>query len=119
MLFLFRRSRWLAVAALLSACTPPATEPEAGPQTSALFTNGGFESGAFGSWTKSTFLNNTGLLAVPPTTTAQLQLAAGGTDFTFALTNGVPQSQLPSAGPLPHADPGQPAPGSPCGRASA
>ncbi|MBX7100524.1 MAG: OmpA family protein [Myxococcaceae bacterium] len=62
-----------------------------------MFTNGGFEAGNLSSWTKSTFLNNTGLLVVPPTTVADLQLTNGGTDFTSAVTGATPES-VPLAG---------------------
>ena len=70
----------------------PAVSTEEAP----VFVNGGFETGTLGSWTISTGLNTTGLAAVPPSSTAQLQLSAGGTSFTFARTNATPQSQLPA-----------------------
>ncbi len=70
-------------------------DPDVETDVVPLFTNGGFETGTLGSWTLGTNLNNTGLAAVPPTTTAQLQLSAGGTNFTFARMNAVPQSQVP------------------------
>jgi len=78
----------------LSGCAPP----QPGESNEALFSNGGFESGSLAGWTINTYLNNTGLAAVPPTSTAQLRLSAGGTSFTNALSNATPQSQPPTSG---------------------
>jgi uncharacterized repeat protein (TIGR01451 family) len=99
-----RAKQWASLSVFLWAagCSGPTTPAEDRQATqtnqneSPLFVNGGFESGDFTSWTKLTFLNNTGLLVVPPGGESDLQLATGGTDFTFALTNAVPQSQIPT-----------------------
>ncbi|MFL5320319.1 MAG: InlB B-repeat-containing protein, partial [Myxococcaceae bacterium] len=87
----------LAFVVVVGACSQSdeLNPSDLGSSNAALFSNGGFESGDFTSWTKTTELNNTGLAAVPPTSVAQLQLSAGGTDFTFTRTNAVPESQLP------------------------
>ncbi len=93
------RSWWLLLAVPLftSSCAPDATLDDGSERSERpLFTNGGFEAGTFGSWTKTAGLNATGLSVVPPTTEAQLQLGAGGSDFTFVRTNGTPESQVPA-----------------------
>ena len=79
---------WLGCTAVSGDSEPVAA------QSAPLFSNGGFESGDFTSWTKTTALNNTGLLLVPPQSIADLALTAGGKDFSFARTNAVPESQL-------------------------
>jgi uncharacterized repeat protein (TIGR01451 family) len=65
-------------------------------EAEALFNNGGFEQGggSLTGWTVSTFLNANGLTVVPPASVADLNLNAGGTNFTFSRTNAVPSSQL-------------------------
>jgi len=50
----------------------------------ALFGNGGFESGNFGSWTKATFLNP-GLQGAPPFVGADIVRNGGGADLTSVL----------------------------------
>ncbi len=90
----------IALVALLAAlgCSPEEDDPvkELFQTKQPLFLNGGFESGggSLTNWTVSTYLNNTGIAAVPPTSIAQLNLAAGGNNYTFARTNAVPESQL-------------------------
>src|SRR4051812_30366731 len=95
------RRRGLLLAALSVAACGPETPGDpfgasAQSQSNALFNNGGFESGggSLTNWTVSTFLNNNGLAVFPPTTVADLNLAAGGTNFTFSQTNAMPESQL-------------------------
>jgi len=90
---------WLVASSLswVGCMGDEAPDGDVDPDTEAipLFNNGDFESGTLASWTTTTFLNNTGLSVVPPTTTAQLQLSNGGDNFTFARMNATPQSQVP------------------------
>ena len=62
---------------------------------SAIFTNGGFETGDFSGWTKSWFLNP-GLAGAQPYTGASIVRNAGGFDRTAVLT---------AAGPMAASDP--------------
>ncbi len=91
------RPHSFALVALLgvAACGNDESKLEVSTTTDPVIVNGGFETGDLGSWTKSTYSNPTGLLVVPPTTVADLQLTAGGKDFTFARTATPPESQLP------------------------
>jgi IPTL-CTERM motif len=60
--------RRVAAAVALTLAASPAT---------AIFTNGGFESNSFASWTQASGVNN-GLLGVPPFTSASLNITPGG-----------------------------------------
>jgi hypothetical protein len=63
------------------------------PSAFALFTNGGFESGAFGSeWSKSAFLNF-GLSGPQPYSGASIVRSGGGNDLTNLLGPYAPMSQ--------------------------
>ena len=62
----------LIVLAVLAVCAPSAF---------ALFSNGGFETGTFASWGKSTYLNP-GLVGSPPFTGASIVRNPGGNDLT-------------------------------------
>ncbi len=65
----------------------------------ALFTNGGFETGDFTGWTKSTFINN-GLSGSPPFTGANIVRTPGGTDQTVTVTAAAPETGVdPRLGP--------------------
>ncbi|HEY8208205.1 MAG TPA: DUF11 domain-containing protein, partial [Myxococcaceae bacterium] len=111
-----RRSKAVAIAGaavllvgVAVACGPDgAWHEEWSRLTAPLFVNGGFESGGgtLGSWTVTTYLNSTGLAAVPPTSFAQLNLANGGTVLTFPRTNATPESQpfmgMVDAAGVPH-----------------
>jgi hypothetical protein len=70
----------------------------------AIFSNGGFESGSFASWTQSTF-SNLGLTGAPPFTSANLNLTPNPPGHTFegAIVSGgvdpqAPMLSLPRAG---------------------
>ncbi len=80
-----RKLSWLTWGIGLVACGQPP-----GGETSldqGVVLNGGFESGALApGWTLATNINPT-LAAVPPASTAQLNLSAGGTNRTFVKTN--------------------------------
>ena len=76
---------------VLAACATDrnSSEPEAvGEVSSAVWTNGGFETGAAGAaptgWTVNTFLNN-GITVQTPQTYAGLNLAAGGKNLTTTI----------------------------------
>jgi hypothetical protein len=75
------RVLWLGVAALLLLATA----------AFAIFTNGGFETGDFTSWTKETHLN-TSIPTFPPVQLSDLGLTAGGTDLTTVETGLTPES---------------------------
>jgi hypothetical protein len=84
---------WGGVVLVACATDPSSGATEAvGQVSSAVFTNGGFETGAAGAapngWTVNTFLNN-GITVQTPQTYAGLNLAAGGTALTttIAATN--------------------------------
>jgi len=68
---------------------------------SAIFTNGGFESGDFTGWTK-TIASNPGLTGSPPFTGANVVLGSGGNDTSAVVGAGVdpraPHLALPRAG---------------------
>jgi uncharacterized repeat protein (TIGR01451 family) len=70
------------------------------PNTAAaLFTNGGFETGDFGGWTKTAFFNF-GLNGSPPFTGADIVRSPGASDQSVIVT-GSPGSQVdPQLGPL-------------------
>jgi hypothetical protein len=92
-----------AVATLsVASCTTsqPPTDEAVATTSSALFTNGGFETGAAGaappSWTVQTFLN-AGVTVQTPQTRAGLNLQAGGVARTVTLAS--------AGGPLSQPDP--------------
>jgi len=58
----------------------------------AIFNNGGFETGDFTGWTKSTFVNNGGLTGPQPYSGSSIQRSAGGADRT-TLASGATMSQ--------------------------
>jgi uncharacterized repeat protein (TIGR01451 family) len=93
-----RNLSFVVGAVLVCACSGQVNAPDESVATQAqpLFTNGGFETGDFTGWTKTTALNNTGLLVVPPVASTDLQLTNGGKDFTAARTNATPESQVPA-----------------------
>lgn len=65
----------------------------------ALFTNGGFETGDFTGWTKTTFLNPS-LSGSPPFTTANIIRNAGGSDQSIIVTAATPETGVdPRLGP--------------------
>jgi hypothetical protein len=65
----------------------------------AIFTNGGFESGDFTGWTKTTYLNP-GLSGTPPFTTANIVRNVGGSDQTITVTAAAPETGVdPRLGP--------------------
>jgi uncharacterized repeat protein (TIGR01451 family) len=84
---------WVLVILAWSGCGAP-EEPTTSGAESEVINNGGFEAGLTG-WTVATFINNSGPTVVPPTSVANLQLSAGGTNKTFAKTATPPQSQVP------------------------
>ncbi len=94
----------LALTAALApaACTTsPAPEEDVGEAKSAVFTNGGFETGAAGAtppapWNIAPNLNR-GITVQTPQTLAGLDLAAGGKNLTTILAS--------AAGPLTQPDP--------------
>jgi hypothetical protein len=83
--------RLLALGALALAASP----------ASAIFVNGGFEAGTFGSWTKTTGINP-GLTGSPPFTGANIVVSAGGQDVSAIVGAGTdpraPHLVLPRAG---------------------
>lgn len=65
----------------------------------AIFTNGGFESGDFTGWTKTTY-SNPGLSGTPPFTTANIVRNTGGSDQTITVTAAAPETGVdPRLGP--------------------
>ncbi|MBL8309965.1 MAG: hypothetical protein JNL19_06055 [Burkholderiales bacterium] len=69
--------RAICAAAGFAACTP----------AMAIFTNGGFESGTFGSWTTGSGIN-TGLTGAQPFTSASIGLGSGGSFRGSVVTTG-------------------------------
>jgi uncharacterized repeat protein (TIGR01451 family) len=57
----------------------------------AIFTNGGFESGDFTDWTKTTYINPS-LSGTPPFTTANIVRNAGGSDQSVTVTAAAPET---------------------------
>ena len=86
-----------ALVLTLVACADPAHPPKqlVNSRTqapAALFSNGGFESGNLNSWTVTTNLNPG--INYPPASVSDLNLAPGGTAFTFART-GATEATVP------------------------
>jgi hypothetical protein len=83
--------RVIALGALALMATP----------ASAIFVNGGFEAGNFGSWNK-TIGSNPGLTGAPPFTGTNIVIGAGGQDLTAVVGAGsdprAPHLVLPRAG---------------------
>jgi len=77
--------RTIAIAALALAATP----------AWAIFSNGGFESNSFASWTQTSGRNNT-LLGAPPFTSASLNITPGGTFRGFIRTTGFTDPRAPT-----------------------
>ena len=81
----------------LTACTrDPATSsaPAVEHRTDAVFVNGDFESGSFTGWSLATFTNK-GII-YPPTSRANLQLQAGGTNLTKIISAASPETIIPA-----------------------
>ncbi|MFO0575211.1 MAG: hypothetical protein U1A78_14570 [Polyangia bacterium] len=57
--------------------------------------NGGFETGDLNGWTVTTYLNNS-ITTFPPMSVANLGLAAGGTNKTYARMGAMPESVVPA-----------------------
>jgi hypothetical protein len=77
--------RLIAIAAVTLAAAP----------AHAIFTNGGFESGNFSSWTQSSGRNN-GLSGTPPFTSASLNITPGGSFRGFVRTTGFTDPRAPT-----------------------
>jgi uncharacterized repeat protein (TIGR01451 family) len=94
------RAAALATAASLAACgSRPASDPSVAPShapQASLFANGDFETGDLSGWTVTTNLNpGTSTTPFPPATLANLNLAAGGTNRSRAVT-GATETVVPA-----------------------
>lgn len=89
---LFTLGTWLLFASGCGA-EPPLAPIASRSQADAV--NGGFESGDLNGWTLSTNLNNS-ITTFPPMSIANLGLAGGGTNRTYARTGATPESVIPA-----------------------